>query len=732
MKQGSIGYSFNAVFNSLYRFEKLVREIRAPFPQYRGKDGKDEDRTKHFNRWLHFKFSDNGHTKGEVYNAWNYDIFTMTYGKLEVCKLIFGALYGITATQISYVQKQINNGIVPEMMVPDNKEPCTLKEAFQSFGLDFDLYITRIENFVQMDQIPDTRKGLQCVAFLCQYFALCGDNEPNANQVHLSMCEKKDVYEEYISDDVIIDSGECYCLTEFRSIWKNVFPQVKIRKWKNVEGKCNFCECFQTLLKTTRVRSDREILKQYRLMHRAYYMGEKLEYYKRVREAVDSCGLVWSFIIDGMSSYSTQLPIQGHAAQMSKKFETHIEGCIFHTQHETTFYWSYPNVHCGASLIIHCMFLEIEHRMQDVIAGKIPMPTKIYVQIDGASDNVAKAVYASMEHLVFKKLCPQIIVCRLPTGHTHEDVDSKFGVVYVSTRGDHIYTPQQFEAAILGAFGNCSNVRVIPVTAICDFKEYYDKFIDKDLIDHFSKGDTTQHIFKIESLRDIDEDEAVSNGLLVRTNYKKSSQEVCLNLRRCRNENEDEYNPTPFVPEIIRSAYIPECASEESGDRVCGISFLCKEPTGLPDLMEFKPWRANYDKFINVMQTEFSATPSILLDWRKFERKYLPPSDDVEDYKEQAGGYNIPLKKYLFTSTQDFSNVRRPRGFHADSMEVRDDSRLTAFEGENVTRASIFDLSLQKHLRQDSQSIEWRGKKTISKNWQFNHKNVMDRILMER
>ena len=71
--------------------------------------------------------------------------------------------------------------------------------------------------------------------------------------------------------------------------------------------------------------------------------------------------------------------------------------------------------------------------MKDAEAGKIPMPTKKYVQND-AYDNVAQAVYVSMEHLV----CPHIKVCWLSVGHTQEDVDSRFGMIYKAPRSENI------------------------------------------------------------------------------------------------------------------------------------------------------------------------------------------------------------------------------------------------------------------------------------------------------
>ena len=80
-------------------------------------------------------------------------------------------------------------------------------------------------------------------------------------------------------------------------------------------------------------------------------MGEKLLYYQRRKEAVDSNGEVWSVIFDGMSSYSTHIPIGGHAKEFTPPFRTHLQGCISHAGNETTMYWSFPNVMVSHILI---------------------------------------------------------------------------------------------------------------------------------------------------------------------------------------------------------------------------------------------------------------------------------------------------------------------------------------------------------------------------------------------
>jgi hypothetical protein len=66
------------------------------------------------------------------------------------------------------------------------------------------------------------------------------------------------------------------------------------------------------------------------------------------------------------------------------------------------------------------------------IDAKLPLPDKIYIQIDGASDNAGH------------RWSPIIEVWRLPVGHTHEDIDGRFGVLSMFIREQSIETPQKF------------------------------------------------------------------------------------------------------------------------------------------------------------------------------------------------------------------------------------------------------------------------------------------------
>ena len=192
-------------------------------------------------------------------------------------------------------------------------------------------------------------------------------------------------------------------------------------------GKCDTCEKLKVIFKECTLKTDRLIIKRYRLFHRNTYMGEKLKYYQRIAEAQSSGGRVWSFIFDGMSKFRTRLPILANMAQMSEQFDNDVMGCIFHNDKRTQLYCSGPSAPGGVAYMIHCVHAEIKR----CIDAGIPLPEKVYVHIDGASDNTAYAFMAAMEHLVGSGLCQTIEVWRLPVGHTHEVIFLSLPIIFI-------------------------------------------------------------------------------------------------------------------------------------------------------------------------------------------------------------------------------------------------------------------------------------------------------------
>jgi hypothetical protein len=69
------------------------------------------------------------------------------------------------------------------------------------------------------------------------------------------------------------------------------------------------------------------------------------------------------------------------------------------------------------------------------------LPDTLYHQIDGGSENVNKTTLAICELMIATKMVRKIVLTRLPPGHTHEDIDARFGVLWRSMYSQHINTP---------------------------------------------------------------------------------------------------------------------------------------------------------------------------------------------------------------------------------------------------------------------------------------------------
>jgi hypothetical protein len=82
----------------------------------------------------------------------------------------------------------------------------------------------------------------------------------------------------------------------------------------------------------------------------------------------------------------------------------------------------------------------------------VPFPRWLLAQVDGGSENTSRTFYALCEYLVRIGIFDRIEVARLPVGHTHDDIDALFGVLWRALRGKTIITPQQWREMAISAF----------------------------------------------------------------------------------------------------------------------------------------------------------------------------------------------------------------------------------------------------------------------------------------
>ncbi len=136
-----------------------------------------------------------------------------------------------------------------------------------------------------------------------------------------------------------------------------------------------------------------------------------------------------SLVTDGMAQSHCVLPWQKNLAKAVTPISQHIQGVIMHGR-KNIFYRTFHNLTNSANLQIHTFLLSLERiRAEDGV-----LPDTLYYQIDGGSENTAKAVLFLCELIVARRLVKQLVLSRLMVGHTHSDIDSAFSRIWCHVR----------------------------------------------------------------------------------------------------------------------------------------------------------------------------------------------------------------------------------------------------------------------------------------------------------
>ena len=110
--------------------------------------------------------------------------------------------------------------------------PLVVKQLAKDGGT-FGIKLNQNENTAL--SIASTMMTMIMTAWMMFYFRLVGDYQPNAKQIHLEKQPKTPIYEEYVRD--MKDQGcEAHSKSHFFRHWREAFPYVIIRVYKNVCG----------------------------------------------------------------------------------------------------------------------------------------------------------------------------------------------------------------------------------------------------------------------------------------------------------------------------------------------------------------------------------------------------------------------------------------------------------------------------------------------------------------
>jgi hypothetical protein len=157
-----------------------------------------------------------------------------------------------------------------------------------------------------------------------------------------------------------------------------------------------------------------------------------------------------------MQQSHCQLPWLGNLSSFAKaSLPQHIQGVMLHGR-KMILYRTFHTLSNTANQQIHTFLLTLERIIETEGQGKtIPfcssfvecyffwvlgkLPDTIYYQIDGGSENTAKAVLYICELLIIRRVTKKIVITRLIVGHTHCDVDAVFGRIWRRIRVIYYY-----------------------------------------------------------------------------------------------------------------------------------------------------------------------------------------------------------------------------------------------------------------------------------------------------
>lgn len=138
--------------------------------------------------------------------------------------------------------------------------------------------------------------------------------------------------------------------------------------------------------------------------------------------------------------------------------------------------------------------------MEQVRRKEGKLPDTVYYQIDGGSENTARCWFALAELFVARRLCKRLVLTRLRSGHTHEDIDSRFGNLWKKIRNKYVYTPQEYQKYIVSALSTKKHqCKVEDLIAIPDYKSLLDNYIDPAFV-ACTKTDKTQLQWSFEAV----------------------------------------------------------------------------------------------------------------------------------------------------------------------------------------------------------------------------------------
>lgn len=363
-----------------------------------------------------------------------------------------------------------------------------------------------------------------------------------------------------------------------------------------------------------------------------------------------------SIIIDGMDQGKCLIPYAGRMDNFTHALHQHITGVKEHGV-GLTIYRTTETVGKGANMTIYCILDRLEKFNQ----RHHYYPETLYVQLDGGPENANKYVLAMLELLVVKRICKEVWYTRLPTGHTHEDIDGCFGIIWSALCTEPLITMDDWKVAIEKVFKESTiKAEIMDVWTVPNFVSTIEPCIIAGL-GRLHKDLNTQHQWRF---RAVETHQFFPLGC--KTTYRAYSSDCVVEfVRKPRNSCISEIGRfTGLEATRLYCRWFPSRECDPGRPNVEGLYLLERVPSvALFPGAIFPPPAAipeNATQKIRACLNEIISRFHIIEHWTvrnwwsTFGRKYVPLSNDPNEYVQQLRSHNIPyhvpLQSMLYSS----------------------------------------------------------------------------------
>lgn len=365
---------------------------------------------------------------------------------------------------------------------------------------------------------------------------------------------------------------------------------------------------------------------------------------------------VMSLIIDGMDQGKCLLPYAGSQDSFGNKaMHQHITGVKQHGV-GLTLYRTTETVPKGANLTIYCILREL-HKFYD---EHHYFPETLYVQVDGGAENANKYVLGMLELLVVKRICKDVWYTRLPTGHTHEDIDAVFGTIWSAFRAEPMLTMDEWKEKLLSVFEETTLATTLEdVWVVSDYAALLENCIIRGL-GQLHKDLKTQHQWRFRAVMQCDE---FKHGC--KTTYRAYSSDSVIEFIRKPRQNciSDIGQRTGLEPTRVFCRWYPSPLCDVNRQGIEGMYLLETLPS-----MEVRPGVVSptpaplpdtaiprITECLSEIRSKYHiiAHNAVRRWWSNWEVIYKPRSDNMLEYVAQLRRnritYRAPLKDILFS-----------------------------------------------------------------------------------